>query len=216
MVVGLLLAIIRLARRSLPQPRLFLLVLAWFAVPLAAILIMRPTMYDNFRQFLFILPPLFVLSALAFEELFRRLRPIAFWALTLVVVAPGLLAMIGLHPYEYVYYNLLAGDRASLASRFENDYWVTSYREAVEFLNKTVLTETDVFVFGEGGPGQNIKHFGRPDLYLMQEQPFRARRPAYAVLTTRMDANESLFPDAPVIFQVERNGIIFAVVKHVR
>ncbi len=49
-------------------------VLLWFLLPFTYVLLRRPPMYDGFRHFLFILPPVFVFIALAFQALFERLR----------------------------------------------------------------------------------------------------------------------------------------------
>ena len=37
-------------------------------------------------------------------------------------------------PLSYVYFNVLAGDRASIHRRFETDYWGLSYREGLEWI----------------------------------------------------------------------------------
>ncbi len=50
------------------------ILLAWFAVPVAYILLRRPAMYDGYRHFLFILPPLFIFVGFAFEFLFDWLE----------------------------------------------------------------------------------------------------------------------------------------------
>ncbi|MEX2160996.1 MAG: glycosyltransferase family 39 protein [Anaerolineales bacterium] len=203
----------RIYRRVFPQARLLALLLGWFLVPVALVVLSQPTMYDNFRQFLFLLPPLFILAALAFDELFVRLRPALAWALVAAAVAPGLLAMVALHPYEYIFYNRLAGDPATLAQRFETEYWVTSYREAIEYLNEVAVPNANVLVFGEGGPAVMVRHFGRPDLTATADPRGGPGFYDYAILTTRMGSDRSFYPGAPAIFQVEKDGMIFVVVK---
>ena len=46
------------------------LVLLWFALPLAYVLIARPPLYDGMRHFLFIIPPVFIFAAFALEFVF--------------------------------------------------------------------------------------------------------------------------------------------------
>lgn len=84
--------------------------LLWFLAPMGGVLLLHPSMYDNFRQFLFILPPLFLFAAMAVEVVFRHLRT-SLWkgAFCLAVLLPGIMAGAWLHPYEYVYYNALVG-----------------------------------------------------------------------------------------------------------
>ena len=55
-----------------------------------------------------------------------------------VVAACAALAgvdMVRLHPYQYVYFNrLIAGGLASAVTRYETDYWSTSYKEGIEWV----------------------------------------------------------------------------------
>ena len=45
--------------------------LLWFALPFTAALVLKPNIYDNFRHFLFITPPLFIFTGLAMEQIGR-------------------------------------------------------------------------------------------------------------------------------------------------
>ena len=42
--------------------------LLWFVIPFIGFVIMRLALYDNFRQVLFILPPIFLMAGVAFEK----------------------------------------------------------------------------------------------------------------------------------------------------
>lgn len=212
-LAGVAVAIWRFSRRSLPEARLLLLMAAWFVLPLGAILWLRPTMYDNFRQFIFLLPPLFIFASLAMDELLVRTRPAVAWTVVALAAAPGLLAMVALHPFEYTHYNRLAGEPGQIQSRFETDYWVTSYRQAIEYLNEVAPPGARVFLYGDGGPAEMLRHFGRADLTIDPRGGIRSHD--YAIITTRSDIHENLFYWAPVVFQVERQGMVFVVVKQV-
>ncbi len=59
---------------------------------------------------------------------FRFVIPAVFIVLYLPVVS----AMIRLHPYQYVYYNALAGGFPNAVERYETEYWVTAYRETAD------------------------------------------------------------------------------------
>lgn len=103
------------------------LLLLWFVVLIAYVLIRRPSMYDGIRHFLFILPPIFVFIGLAFDLAMRianSLRRLFFrwmkstqaippsWLYAgamLVLILPGVFWIVKLHPYEYTYYNLYIG-----------------------------------------------------------------------------------------------------------
>lgn len=106
--------------------------------PLWAIVV-KATLYDNTRHFLFILPPLSCLAGIALAYMAGRAmrwRGFAGPAFTVIAAAALLypvIPMARLHPYQYVYINSLGGGMPEGESRFDTDYWLTSYREAVDF-----------------------------------------------------------------------------------
>ena len=62
--IGLTVAIYGSIKRRLESRELLALTLVWFVLPLVTFMIVRPTMYDNFRQSLFILPPIFFMAGI--------------------------------------------------------------------------------------------------------------------------------------------------------
>jgi 4-amino-4-deoxy-L-arabinose transferase-like glycosyltransferase len=108
-------------------------------VPLLAAVIGRVVVYDGQRHFLFVLPPLAAVCGCAIAEVTRyasfprvlRHGVVAvFFGLAMVTARD----MISLHPYEYIYFNRLAGGLPSASKRFETDYWGASYREGLSWL----------------------------------------------------------------------------------
>lgn len=145
------------------QKREFAILCLWFLVPMGAYVILRPTLYGNFRQLLFISPPLFIMATLGFQGLWEFLRLPLLRALLLVaVLAPGLVGILRLHPYEYVYYNALVGGTRGAFQQYEMDYWCTSLREAALELNRFAGQGDEVAVLfrdtAQAAP------FARPDL----------------------------------------------------
>jgi hypothetical protein len=110
--------------------------LIWF--PLVVFLVLRPNIYDGMRHFLFMLPAVAVLAGVGAADVAGRLRR---FPARLVLAGTGLVllsavpAMARLHPYENVYFNWLAGPKATLSEHFETDYWFSSYREAAGWIN---------------------------------------------------------------------------------
>jgi len=222
--VGLILAASRFWRDKRSRPALGIMAL-WFFAPLAATMAVTPTLYDNFRQFLFIVPPLFIFSGFGLQELFglcQRLgRPFSGKASSAVPGAvsaillaallwPGIYWDVKLHPYQYAYYNQLAGGVGGAFRRFEMDYWSTSYKEATEYLNAGAPKGARVIVWGAD---QIVQEYARPDLEI-SEYPKGGPAPQdFAVITTRHNKDLELYPRAPVVFQVGRQGAIFTVVK---
>jgi hypothetical protein len=109
------------------------------ALPLAAVFVTRPALYDAQRHFLFILPPLAALAGCALSEVL-----VAPWLPRLVragiaglIAALALLVvkdMIALHPYEYTYFNRSSGGLRKQFRRFETDYWGLSYKEGLQWI----------------------------------------------------------------------------------
>ena len=206
-------AIWRKRRRELEEGWLLALISGWFVLPLLAIVVLRPTLYDNFRQFLFLLPPLFIFSGIALDQLANKLRPLAYALVLLVLLSPGVFAIIRSHPYEYVYYNGFVGGLAGAEGRFEMDYWATSYREAVEYLNQISPPGAGIYL---RGPDHMLRHFGRPDLVAVYERLSQQTDTSlydYAVLTTRFGSSDNFFPDGVVIHVIGREGAEFSVIK---
>ena len=121
------------------------LAIIWFVIPLTGFIILHSTLYDNFRQILFILPPIFWLAGAAFEKIKNTKWQIALVTLCLI---PGIVGIVRLHPYEYIYYNSFIGGMDGAQGRFELDYWGTSYREAAEYVNKIAPANAVVWVEG--------------------------------------------------------------------
>lgn len=212
---GLGLGVFRLRRRGWQQLT-WVLVIAWFLLPFLGVLLFQPPMYDNFRQFLFVLPPLFVLVAQALDALLARLRIFSVqWALLMVLALPGLIWGIFLHPYQYTYYNYLVGGVGGAFRRYETDYWATAYREAVEYINTMAPFGERVVV---SDPPHIAWRFARQDLWVEEysEGVLGADDVEFAIVTTRFDNDFYQYPDAEAIYRIERAGAIFAEVRRVR
>jgi hypothetical protein len=187
---------------------LLALTLVWFALPLAGFILSRTPLYDNFRQVFFILPPVFLMAGLVFEQIKRIALQTALIAL---VVLPGLIGILRLHPYEYIYYNTFVGGESGAFRRFELDYWGTSYREAAGWLNQDAPPEANVWV---DGPAHLLELYLRDDLNLYSTyEAERAEQYDYAVATTRYDLDLTSYPDAKIICRIERNGALLTVIK---
>ena len=205
---GLVTALIGAARKCRENLELLALTLAWFVLPLVTFIILRPTLYDNFRQTFFILPPVFLMAGLAFD-LVRR--PPLRAALIVLVLLPGLIASARLHPYEYVYYNQFVGGVDAVVDRFELEYWGTSYREAAEEANRLAPPNANIWV---DGPAHLFSRFARPDFHVYSPQEAaRAERYDLVVTLARYGWEKTSFPEAAVVYTVGRAGAVFAVIR---
>ena len=107
--------------------------LGFFVSMLAYLLYNKPSVYDGFRHFLFIMPPVFIMIGFSFQWLWQKLKPAVCSIIFIAALLPGLFGIVNLHPYEYAYYNLFVGGVGNAYRVFETEYWLTCYKEAVEW-----------------------------------------------------------------------------------
>ncbi|CAG0951163.1 hypothetical protein ANAEL_00077 [Anaerolineales bacterium] len=180
----------------------------WFVLPLTAFIVMRTALYDNFRQILFILPPIFLMAGVAFEAV-KQVK----WQAVLIglCLVPNLLGIVALHPYEYIYYNRFIGGVDGAAGRFELDYWGISYREAAEYVNQVAPPNSTIWL---EGPAALFQLYSREDLktYSTNEAE-RADYYDYVVATTRYNLDETAYPGAEVIYEIKRGNAVLTVIK---
>ena len=195
------------------------LFLFWFVIPLAAILLGGSVVYDSFRQILFLVPPLFLMTGYALEWIFARVRNLTPRLLLLVlIVAPGIYSIVHLHPYQYVYFNNIVGGTRGAYGKYELDYWATSYREAALFLNENAPADARVAVYG---PVEIVNPYTRPDIKLNIGSVARKMRESqdaifnYAIILNRRRAAEDACKNARTVETVERDGALLMVVKEI-
>jgi len=134
-VLGAVYAVRLCIKKDARRPVLIALMVL-FILPVAYAVLARPLMYNGWRHFYFLYGPMIVMAGLGLVWLQTllagsRIGKIAgVGALALVFLWQG----IGIacnHPYEYAYYNTLAGDAQS---EFELDYWELSTLNAMQQL----------------------------------------------------------------------------------
>jgi hypothetical protein len=191
------------------------LILFWFFVPVAYILIRRPAMYDGIRHFLFVLPPLFIFTGFVFE--FPRRYIQSFWlraSLFLLLLLPGIVGSVQLHPYQYTYYNSFVGGTNGAFRRYETDYWLTCYKESVERLNQRTSEPAALFVKREAYIAAT---------YANNNIRVRELRGAlnevdtgdYVLIGTRTNEDRSTYRDAPIVVEVKRGDATFCIVRQI-
>jgi hypothetical protein len=186
----------------------------WIAAPFVGVVVFSLPIYNYFRHVLFMMPPLFALGGVAIEGMFRLVR--VRWlapALGLALVAPGIAAIARLHPYEYGYFNEWVGGVRGAYGRFMSDYWCTSLREGMEYINRVAPPSAGVAV---SGPMSNAAAFARQDLHLgdvseMETDP--DFEPVVIVACSWATIDPGFFSDAPLIWSVEREGVPLAIIK---
>lgn len=182
--------------------------LLWFAIPFLGFIVMRTALYDNFRQVLFILPPIFLMAGVAIEKIKNVKWQVALVALCLI---PGVMGIVSLHPYEYIYYNRFVGGVDGAQGRFDLDYWAISYREAAGYVNSVAPPNAEIWV---EGPSHLFAIFAREDLKIYSAHEVeRADTYNYVVATTRYDLDKKSYPDADIVHRIMRGDAVLAVIK---
>lgn len=211
--LGAVVAIVRIARNRLDWKTL-LPTLGWFAIPVAYVLLRHPPMYDGFRHFLFIVPPLFVLAGIALQAAFQWARRT--WLqgiLLLAVLLPGVIPAIALHPYEYTYYNQFIGGTGQAAYQFETDYWLTCYKEAVAQLEPFTGQGVNLYVQREF----YIAAYYAPESITVLDHKLarKAVQPGdYLLMNARANPSLQRFRDPrQMVLRVGRDGAIFCVTQ---
>jgi hypothetical protein len=199
-------------------------ILAWFGVLVAYILLRKPAMYDGIRHFLFILPPIFIFIGFAFQFLIDLINsnitssPNAqVWlraGLGILLIFPGINGMLQLHPYEYTYYNSFVGGTSGVFRNYETDYWLTCYKDAVEELNNKTIEPANLFVKREAYIAATYanKNINAQDLRGAVNEVASGD---YVLINTRTNEDRSTFRDAPIIIEVKRGDATFCIIRQI-
>jgi hypothetical protein len=216
LTLGVAGGIIGLVRpRSLSSLAEWAMLWGWIGIPLTYVIIADSPLYDTARQILFCATPIFVMSSRAICGLLCRSKPfLGRGLLVLAIVAPGVVAIVKLHPYQYIYYNELVGGVEGAEGRYELDYWATSYREAMGYLGAHAPVGARV---GVPFSIETAEPYARPDLRLVGgDGPEAIGSADFVLVPVRGVIAQQVFPDAPVYYSVVRGGAVLAVVRDLR
>ena len=104
-----------------------------FFLPIFLIIILNSTLSDGWRHLYFIYPSFLLISLYGFERLIRNKSKhkyiISFTAICILI---NIFTMIKIHPYQYTYFNFLAGK--NVEKKFDADYWALSNKQALEHI----------------------------------------------------------------------------------
>ena len=129
------------------------LALACLILPIAAVIALNSSLYNDWRHWYFLYAPMCVLAAFGLRALADIPRPnLRAGALALAALGIALAAVqtVRLHPYQNNYFNSLA-DKNGLGDRWDMDYWNMSYKEALETLLAMQPAGRVAFTSGSGG-----------------------------------------------------------------
>lgn len=202
------------------RANLLMLVVAIF-LPLGLATITHPAFYNGIRHFVFVVPPLAVLGGVATGWMVAHLQMRGramrwgFAGLIVLGIADPIIAMARLHPYEYTYFNELAGGVRGAQHRFMLDYWGLAFQQAGNALRAKLAAAHEtppagrkwaVAICGEAraarialGPDFEVNWDDKTADFFMALGNFYCAQ-----------------PPAPVLLTVERDGVTFAKVYDLR
>jgi 4-amino-4-deoxy-L-arabinose transferase-like glycosyltransferase len=189
-------------------------------LPVVVTIATQPGIYNGIRHFVFLLPPLAVLGGLAaawMAGLLARYGSLTTTAGVLVLaagIASPVVQMVRLHPYEYTYYNRLDGGVAGVQGRYMLDYWGLSLTQASRQLLAFLAERNETAPSGQWkvavcGPHPPVSVTLGPQFMLSWD-------PEGADFAIMLGVFYCAKLDAPLLFQIVRDGVVYARVYDIR
>ncbi len=190
-------------------------VLIIFYTPLLLVFLLKPTLYDSWRQFLFLTVPLVIIATYGLNVLMglaHKFLPLKI-IITLIIIiwsAGIVFEMIRLHPYEYIYYNSLVGGLKGAYGKYETDYLGLSYKEAtLWFINHVNNPQRLYKILVEGDPLSSSTYFKHNMLLTTNES-----EADYIFTFTRW--NLHLKHEGTTMHIVEKEGVPLVFIKQLQ
>ena len=219
-IAGAIAAVATRDRGSAGHRAALLAIVLAATLPILITIAARPAMYNGIRHFVFVLPPFAALGGLAGAWIARRLEafgraaPVA-GALVLVVGAVSpVVAMARLHPYEYTHFNRIAGGAAGARPRFMLDYWGLSLTQASRGLRALIAERGEQPPRGTWTVAVCGPH--PPVTVAIGPQFTTTWNPKGADFAMMLGEFYCAKLDAPVLFEVVRDGVVYARVYDIR
>ena len=223
-LAGVLFFIVRSADNSsagVGRRAAFLSVALAATLPILIAVMTRPVVYNGIRHIVFVLPPFAVLAGLAATWIWQRLQAYSRTAVITGCLAllAGLVSpvvdMVRLYPYEYTDYNHLAGGVPGARKDFMLDYWGLSFKQASQKLAaytqaQSSATRGKVWTVAVCGPHPPVSVALGGDRYNIVWDPKDAD---FAMVLGEFYCAKI---DAPVLFNVVREGVTYARVYDLR
>lgn len=173
--------------------------------PLFYLMIAGTPLYNATRHFMFVVPPIVVLSGIGIHGVLVLL--VGRWRMALGCVVVGLVFvtawdMVRLHPFQTVFFNrLIAGGLAQASSAYDTDNYHNGYKQGVLWLRQFSESngEQQIRVYGGAGLNEMLDL----DRFEVEEGvPWRAD---YYLTTTNMRLHTVMPGD--VVHTVSRMGV---------
>jgi hypothetical protein len=221
-ITGIVGALVATADRGLSVNRraVFLLAALSALLPIGITIVTHPALYNGIRHFVFVLPPLAVLGGVAAAWLFDclsrfRFGPAIAAAVLIFGIGTPIVEMVRLHPYEYTYFNRIAGGVPAARANYMLDYWGLSLKQASQALAQKLAERHETRPPGRHwklavcGPHRSPQVELGPDF----DTTWDPQGADFAMMLGEFYCQTF---DAPVLAEVVRDGVVYARVYDIR
>ncbi len=212
-----------LIRGRLPLNRRAALLSVALAVllPVVLAIISHPAFYNGLRHFVFVVPPFAAAGGVAFGWLYARAGAYGKYATAAVCVAfiggvaLPVIEMARLHPYQYTSFNAFAGGVKKAQHNFMLDYWGLAFKQAADELRSRLTASADHppkgrrWIVAICGPQAAAQVVLGPEF----ETTFNEKQADFAMA---VGAYYCEYLKAPIMVDIEREGVVFARVYDLR
>jgi hypothetical protein len=187
------------------------IVALWLAIPILGLLVFGMDTYNNIRQLHFVLVPVFLLAGLGLGSLLGRVKKTWIeYGLFSLMILPGVIGIIRLHPYEYTYFNAYVGGVRGAEGDYTLEYWCTSLREAMEYVNSVAQAGDVVMV---SGPHRSARPYAMEGLEVVPDEGSDPASRADFVLTCYQSLGHDWGAEGlTLVHTVGRQSAVFAEV----
>jgi tetratricopeptide (TPR) repeat protein len=120
------------------DPRIGALLLFAVFFPVVYAVYANTPLYSSWRHFLFVFPGLCIFGAIALDRLFSASTKLpvnlAIGAVCILAVIRPVAFCVRNTPFEYCYFNELAGEFKTAYLSYDNDYWEISVKQGIDWL----------------------------------------------------------------------------------
>jgi hypothetical protein len=194
------------------------------AFPWIYAILKRSPLYDGERHFLFLVPIFVVIAGVSLTHVIRVLAArsrIAAWGAYIVTVAycvRMVLAMIHVHPHEYLWFNKFIGGLPGAFLKYDTDYYGNTYKEGFETLREYLWeNERERYLAGPYVVSACMPDFIAQE-YLgtnFEQSKGGGGRPEFWLGYTRNDCYLK-HGDAPELTRVEREDTLLVLIRDLR
>ncbi len=136
--------------------------------PLAYAIYKGSALYDGLRHFLFVYALFACMAACTWTALFfgkfsSKVTRIGLGIGLAVLMALPIRFMVTNHPYQYTYFNEVAGGIDKVKYEFETDYWMTSMKRLSEKMKSMTPAQVDKPIVIGTNSYKQLKHYFKDD-----------------------------------------------------